>query len=362
MPPNDKLKIMIVDDSALVREFLRQIIAEQPDMEAITAGDPYMARDKMLKEMPDVMILDIEMPRMDGLTFLKHIMNFKPIPVIMFTSLSKSRAELTVTALSMGAVDVIAKPSQNIRAELENMKEDLVGKVRAVAKGKAPKRAAAVVTAMQVPSKVEIDEVLPLKAPARGRLPFIVLMGASTGGTEALEKVLSSLPVNSPPICVVQHMPENLTLAFANRLDAKCQISVSEAIDGQEVPPGKCLIAPGGSRHMVLEKPQANIYRVRLLEAPPVNRHRPSVDVLFRSGANILSSNAMAVIMTGMGDDGAHAMKDLHDNGILTLAQNEQTCVVYGMPKVAVQKGGVDKIVPLDEIAGLITQQWQTAR
>ncbi|MDR1397109.1 MAG: chemotaxis response regulator protein-glutamate methylesterase [Desulfarculales bacterium] len=356
----NKIKVMVVDDSALIREFLRQIITEQPDMQAITASDPYMARDKMLKEMPDVMILDIEMPRMDGITFLKHIMNFKSIPVIMFSSLTKNRADLTVTALSMGAVDVIAKPSNNVRQELDEMKEDLLGKIRAVTGSKVRRKASA--ASLQVTSKIEIDAVLPLRPAPRVHSPFVVLMGASTGGTEALEKVLLDLPADSPPIFIVQHMPEHLTLAFANRLNAKCKMNVSEAADGQEVAPGNCVVAPGGPRHMMVEKGRGGGYQARLLDAPPVNRHRPSVDVLFRSGANVIGGNALAVIMTGMGDDGAQGMKDLHDAGAATVAQNEQTCVVYGMPKVAVQKGGVDKIIPLGEIASIVIQHWQRAR
>ena len=357
----NKLKVMVVDDSALVREFMRQLISAQSDMEVVTASDPYMARDKMLKEMPDVIILDVEMPKMDGLTFLQKVMNFRPIPVIMFSSVTRHGAEEAINAMSMGAVDVVAKPTQNIKVELNNLKDDLLNKIRAVAGKKVQKKTNP--TAMQVTSKVDIDQLLPLKIPLRSKGPLVVLMGASTGGTDALEKVLLNLPANCPPIAIVQHMPENLTLAFANRLNSKCQMNVFEAVDGQQLPPGTCLIAPGGARHMFLEKDKSTGgYLVRLKEGPPVNRHRPSVDVLFRSGANSAGGNALAIIMTGMGDDGAQGVKDLHDAGAMTVAQNEQTCVVYGMPKMAVQKGGVDRVVPLNDIAGVIKEQWIHAR
>jgi two-component system chemotaxis response regulator CheB len=352
---------MVVDDSALIREFMRQIILSHPNMELITANDPFQARDKLLREKPDVIILDVEMPKMDGLTFLQKLMNFYPIPVIMFSSITQNGAEATIKALSLGAVDFIAKPTSGLKDNLPHVKAEIIEKIKTAATAKLRKHTD--LAQMEVPKKLEIGDVVPLKkgvAPSGG--PMVALLGASTGGTEALEQVLINIPADSPPIAVVQHMPEHFTLAFANRLNNKCRIKVTEAVHGQALPPGSCLIAPGGSQHMFLEKSPNGGYMVKLQEAPPVNRHRPSVDVLFRSAVNSAGPSAMAVIMTGMGDDGARGMKDLHDAGAFTVAQDQKTCTVYGMPKMAVQMGGVDKIAPLDGIAGLIMQRWQQAR
>ncbi len=352
-----KIKVMVVDDSALVREFMRSAIQPRDDMTIITANDPYQARDYILKDRPDVIILDIELPKMDGLTFLQKLMGFAPLPVIMFSSLTKRGAEATMKALSLGAVDFMAKPVSNMKDGLSAMQEELIEKIKSVAFVKVAKKKP---LALSVPRKVDVSQVVQLKTPPRPGGPFVALLGASTGGTEALERVLLRLPATCPPIAIVQHMPEHFTLAFANRLNGKCQMKVAEASDGQLLGEGTCLIAPGGARHMLLEK-GAEGYKVRLQEAPPVNRHRPSVDVLFRSAVNSAGPNAMAIIMTGMGDDGARGMKDLHDAGAYTLAQDEKTCTVYGMPKMAVQMGGVEKIVALDDIAPAIMQQWQKA-
>lgn len=355
-----KIKVLLVDDSALVREFIRQVIQPHPQIELMIARDPYQARDLILKDKPDVIILDIEMPKMDGLTFLKKLMGFTPIPVIMFSTHTRHGAETTMKALALGAVDFIAKPSSNIKENLAAIKDELIEKIENASKIKVSKRKEAF---LEVPARLDVSQVVKLhKTPPRaGGGGFVVLLGASTGGTEALERVLTKLPADSPPIAVVQHMPAHFTLAFAMRLDSKCAIHVAEAVDGQRLIPGLCLVAPGGSRHMLLEKAPGGGYMVRLQEAPPVNRHRPSVDVLFRSAVNSAGPNAMAVIMTGMGDDGARAMKDLHDVGAVTVAQDEKTSIVYGMPKMAVQMGGVDKIAPLNEIAPLVMQHWHKA-
>jgi two-component system chemotaxis response regulator CheB len=350
------IKILIVDDSALVREFLRRIISAQRDMEVVaSAPDAFVARDKYLKTRPDVIVLDVEMPRMDGLTFLKKLMASHPTPVVMFSNRTQRGAEATLEALHLGAVDFLAKPAGG--QTLEDAADELVAKIRAAAGAKLRHQRTSQPQSLSVPQKVEVDQVVALtKTPPRPGGPMVVLLGASTGGTVALERVLTRLPADSPPIAIVQHMPENFTQPFADRLNQQAKITVSEARDLQPLPPGHALIAPGGL-HMLLER-NGSGYRVRVKQGPPVNRHRPSVDVLFRSGVNSAGPNTVAVIMTGMGDDGAKGMKDLHDSGALTIAQSEETCTVYGMPKVAVQMGAVDRSLDLDRIAPLIIGLW----
>lgn len=352
------IKLMIVDDSAVVREFLRETISRQADMEVVaSAPDPYVARDKFIKKKPDVIILDIEMPRMDGLTFLKKLMAAHPTPVVMFSNRTQKGAEATLKALSLGAVDFLAKPTSGMGGGLEEAAEELVAKIRTAAKAKVQRQQANLTLNLTVPQKVEVDQVVALtKTPPRPGGPMVVLIGASTGGTVALEQVLTRLPLNSPPIAIVQHMPENFTEAFASRLNNQTNIAISEARDMQSLSPGQAVIAPGGL-HMLLEQ-NGGGYRVRTKNGPRVNRHKPSVDVLFRSGVNSAGPNTVAVIMTGMGDDGARGMKDLHDVGALTIAQSEETCTVYGMPKVAVEMGGVERVVPLERIAPLIMGLW----
>lgn len=354
------IKVLVVDDSAMIREFMRSTLDAQPDIEVVaTAADPYIARDKFLKLRPTVITLDIEMPRMDGLTFLEKLMKAHPTPVVMFSSLTQKGAEATIKALALGAIDFVAKPVANVREGLPELAQDIVAKVRSAAGVKArPHRVSPAL--MQVPRKVEVDEVVALtKTPPRPGGPMIILIGASTGGTVALEEVLCRLPADSPPIAVVQHMPEHFTLAFAQRLNEKSQLTILEAKDGQPVTPGTCLIAPGG-KHMLLER-NAQGYYANIKDGPPVNRHKPSVDVLFRSGVNSAGPNAVAIIMTGMGDDGARGLKDLHDCGCFTVAQNEETCVVYGMPKAAVELGAADRVEPLERIAPLVVGLWSQA-
>ncbi len=352
------IRVLIVDDSAMIREFLRNILEAEPDIQVVAAaGDPYQARDKFLKERPDVITLDIEMPRMDGLTFLHKLMAAYPTPVVMFSSLTQQGAEATIKALEMGAVDFVAKPTSNLREQLADLSREIVDKVRAAARVKVRRTKLSHET-LRVPEKIEVDRVVRLtKSPPRPGGPMVVVIGASTGGTVALEQVLCRLPADSPPIAVVQHMPEHFTLAFANRLNDRAGITIWEGQDGLPLGPGQCAIAPGG-QHMFLER-GASGYLVRIKDGPPVNRHKPSVDVLFRSSVGSAGPNAVAVIMTGMGDDGARGMKDLHDAGALTIGQSEETCTVYGMPKMAAQLGAVDRVVPLDRIAPLLVGLWR---
>jgi len=354
---------MIVDDSAMVREFVRETLSRQPGMTVVAvAGDPFIARDKLKKVKPDVIVLDVEMPRMDGLTFLSKLMAARPTPVVMFSSLTQAGAQATLKALDTGAVDFVAKPTQHLADNLSAVAAELVDKVRAAAGARlrTAGRHRASAEALKVPQRVEVDQVVSLtKAPPPSGGPMVVLMGASTGGTVALERVLTRLPADSPPIAIVQHMPEHFTEAFAGRLDQLCNIAVAEASDRMPLAPGQAAIAPGG-RHMLLERGPGG-YWVRVKDGPPVNRHRPSVDVLFRSGVNSAGSNSVAVIMTGMGDDGARGMADLHKAGAFTIAQNEQTCTVYGMPRAAVELGAVERVVPLERIAPLVVGLWERA-
>jgi len=354
----DPIKVLIIDDSALIRRFLSDVINAQPDMKVVdTAADPVFARDKIKRHMPDVITLDIEMPRMDGITFLKKLMAAMPLPVVMFSSHTRAGAEATVQALSAGAVDFVAKPLSNLSQKLPQLSEEIVEKVRTAAKAKV-RRTRPSLADMQVPKRIEVEEFVSIgKARPRTGGPMVALLGASTGGTVALEQVLCGLPVDCPPIAIVQHMPEHFTLAFANRLNGLAQIQIAEGEDMAPLRPGTALIAPGG-KHMLLEM-RGGGYHVRVKDGPPVNRHRPSVDVLFRSGVNAAGANAVAAIMTGMGDDGAKGMRDLHDAGAFTIAQNEDTCTVYGMPKAAVALGGVDRVAPLEKIAPMILGLWK---
>jgi two-component system chemotaxis response regulator CheB len=358
---SEPIKVLIVDDSAMIREFLRSTFEAEPDFQVLAvAGDPYVARDRFMKQRPDVITLDIEMPRMDGLTFLHKLMAAYPTPVVMISSLTQTGAEATIKALQIGAVDFVAKPTHNLRESLPALRQEILEKVRGAARAKV-RRGRVSVEALEVPRRIEIDQVVALtKAPPRAGGPMVVVMGASTGGTVALEEVLCRLPADSPPIAVVQHMPEHFTQAFAARLNERSQLNIMEAADAQPLPPGACLIAPGG-KHLYLDHGPGG-YSARVKDGPPVNRHKPSVDVLFRSSVGAAGPNAVAVIMTGMGDDGARGTKDLHDVGAFTVAQSEDTCTVYGMPKMAVQLGAVDRIVPLDRIAALLMGLWNEAQ
>ena len=346
----DKIKVLVVDDSAVVRSTMAEILGADPEIEVVgTAGDPFAAAKRMEQVTPDVITLDVEMPRMDGLTFLRKIMTQHPIPVVMCSTLTEQGTETLLRALEYGAVDIIQKPRLGTRQFLEESRIRITDAVKAAARANLRKLAA---PRMTVQTKLSADAVLSGPAPRPMTLQTtekVVVVGASTGGTEALREFLEAMPMDCPGIVIVQHMPEMFTAAFAKRLDGICRITVREAADNDTVLRGQALIAPG-NRHMLLKRSGARYY-VELKDGPLVRRHRPSVDVLFRSAARYAGPNVIGVIMTGMGDDGATGMKEMKDAGAQTLAQDEATCVVYGMPGEAVKAGGVDKILPLERIA-----------
>ncbi len=344
------VKVLIVDDSALVRQTLKKILSEDPGIEVIaTAADPFIAAKKIEKQIPDVITLDIEMPRMDGLTFLRKIMSQHPIPVVICSALSEDGSEASLKALEYGAVDVIQKPRERTKQFLEEYRVRICDTVKAAAVSK-PKRIAKI---KEVEPKLTADAVI-AKPPPRSRMiqttEKVVVVGASTGGTEALRVFLEGMPWNAPGIVIVQHMPEHFTSAFAKRLDNLCKMTVKEAENNDTVIRGRALIAPG-NRHTLIRRSGTRYY-VEVTEGPLVCRHRPSVDVLFRSAAHYAGRNAVGVIMTGMGDDGARGMLEMKEaSAALTIAQDETTSVVFGMPNEAIKRGGVDKVLPLEKIA-----------
>ena len=344
------VRVLIVDDSAVVRQTLTQVLSSDPEIEVLgTAGDPYAAAEKIAEQLPDVITLDIEMPRMDGLTFLKKIMSQHPIPVVICSSLTEDGALSTLKALEYGAVEIVTKPKLGTRQFLEESCIELCQIVKAAAAA----RVRPLASRHAIEPKLSADVVL--SAPSKAMVETtekVVVIGASTGGTEALKTLLESLPADSPGIVIVQHMPELFTRAFANRLDGLCAINVKEAETNDSVIRGRALIAPG-NRHLLLKRSGARYY-VEVKDGPLVCRHRPSVDVLFRSAARYAGQNAVGVILTGMGDDGARGMLEMKQAGAVTVAQDEATCIVYGMPKEAVRLGGTDKILPLPSIAGAI--------
>lgn len=347
-----RIKVLVVDDSAVVRQVLSEVLNGDAGIEVIAvAPDPIFAQEKMKKQWPDVVVLDVEMPRMDGITFLRKIMAERPTPVVICSSISQKGSETAMQALAAGAVGVVPKPGiGNRRAALEDAAADLIRAVKTAAHANVRnlKISSAVPPAAAMP-KLNADAILPAASQAMAQTTErIVAIGTSTGGTQALEAVLTALPRVSPGIVIVQHMPEKFTASFAARLDTLCQIEVREAQNGDRVMPGRALIAPGG-RHMLLKR-NGSQYHVEVVDGPVVNRHRPSVDVLFRSVAKFAGRNALGVIMTGMGDDGARGLKEMRDAGAATVAQDEASCVVYGMPKEAVKLGGVDRSASLQAI------------
>ncbi|QDZ90887.3 chemotaxis response regulator protein-glutamate methylesterase [Shewanella decolorationis] len=345
------IKVAIVDDSAVVRQVLSSMLENQPDITLLgCARDPLFALKLFEQQWPDVIILDIEMPRMDGITFLKKIMSEKPTPVVICSTLTEQGASVTISALAAGAVDIITKPKLGLKGFLEESQTRLLQAVRAAAKASVAKLRAAPVKPMPVVAKHDADILLSSSPQALHQTTDkVVAIGTSTGGTHALEYVLTALPRTCAGIVVVQHMPEHFTAAFASRLNALCEMEVKEAEDNDRVMPGLVLIANGG-KHMLLQRSGAQ-YRVQLKDGPLVSRHRPSVDVLFRSVANAAGNNALGIIMTGMGDDGARGLLDMHQAGATTLAQDEASCVVYGMPKEAVKLGAANRQVALANIA-----------
>jgi two-component system chemotaxis response regulator CheB len=342
MPP---IKVMIVDDSAVVRQVLSATLGEDHAIEIIgTAVDPVFALERMKTCWPDVIVLDVEMPRMDGITFLRKIMAERPTPVVICSTLTEKGSETALQALSAGAVCVVTKPRMGLKQFLMDSSDDLVSAVKVAARANVRRLLAASQAAPMPPAPPGTAMAQPTET--------VVAIGTSTGGTQALEAVLRALPRVCPGIVVVQHMPEKFTGAFAQRLDTLCEVEVREARHGDRVVPGRVLIAPGG-RHMLLKRSGAQ-YVVDVVDGPPVSRHRPSVDVLFRSVARFAGRNAVGIIMTGMGDDGARGLKEMHDAGAWTVAQDEASCVVYGMPKEAVKLGAVDRILPLRDIPSAI--------
>ncbi|MEY2333985.1 chemotaxis response regulator protein-glutamate methylesterase [Acidithiobacillus ferrianus] len=339
-----KIQVFIVDDSAVVRQVLQSALVQDPDIAVLaTAQDPLFAWDRMQRQWPDVVILDIEMPRMDGVTFLRKIMAEHPLPVIICSSLAESGAQITLDALSAGAVQIIQKPHSGLRDFLQKDAQEIIQAIKAAARANLRNLRPAA-PAGTAPVAVVTRDLLLQKSTEK-----VIAIGTSTGGTQALEVLLRALPVTVPGVVIVQHMPEKFTAAFAERLNTISALEVREARDGDRVLPGRALIAPGG-KHMRLIRSGAQ-FVVQVFDGPLVKHHRPSVDVLFRSVAQAAGRNAWGVIMTGMGDDGAQGLAEMHRAGAHTVAQDEASCVVFGMPKEAIRLGGVDEVVPLQGIA-----------
>ncbi len=343
-----KIRVLIVDDSAVVRQTMAEILSSDPNIEIMgTAADPLIAAERMKDEVPDVITLDVEMPRMDGLTFLKKIMTQHPIPVIMCSSLTAGGSETVLKALEYGAVEIIEKPKLGAKQFFEESKMRICDAVRAASLarvGKIRERSSLVAPKLTADAVIE----KPLSRAMVQTTEKVIVVGASTGGTEALRMFLESMPPDAPGIVIVQHMPEKFTEAFAKRIDGLCRISVKEAANDDSVIRGRALIAPG-NRHMLLKRSGARYY-VEIKDGPLVCRHRPSVDVLFRSAARYAGKNAVGVIMTGMGDDGAKGMLEMKEAGAFNIAQDEESCVVFGMPRKAIELGAVDKVLALDRI------------
>lgn len=351
---------MIVDDSALVRQTLTSILNSDHSLEVVaTAPDPIIAARKIMTEKPDVLTLDLEMPKMSGLQFLKKLMVQYPLPVVVISSLTENGSELAMKSLEYGAVDVITKPKIATRESLEESRIILCDAVKAAAHAKMIK--AVIKPELKIEPKLSADEVVELyrnTANIKHTTDKIIAVGASTGGTQAIEKFLKAMPPDCPGIVIVQHMPELFTRSFAERLNQICNLHVKEGEHGELVTPGKAIIAPG-NRHMLLAKTGAKYY-IEINDGPLVNRHRPSVDVLFRSAANCAGPNALGIIMTGMGDDGAHGLLEMKNAGAFTIAEDESTCVVFGMPRVAISLNAASQILPLHDIARYTFNHFRT--
>jgi two-component system, chemotaxis family, protein-glutamate methylesterase/glutaminase len=348
-----KIKVLIIDDSAVVRQVLTRLLQSDPQIEVIgTAADPYIAASKIAQEVPDVITLDVEMPRMDGLTFLKKIMSQHPVPVVIISSLTAKGTETAIKALEYGAVEVYSKPRIETNENWEHNRERICEIVKTASKVSVNRRNGSLRERIQ--PKNSADVIMAPSSPGSmiKTTDKVIVVGASTGGTEALKIFLESMPLDSPGILVVQHMPELFTRSFANRLNSICRITVKEAENGDSVINGRALIAPG-NKHLCLKRSGARYY-VEIKDGPYVNRHRPSVDVLFRSTARYAGRNSVGILLTGMGSDGAKGLLEMKEAGAKTIAQDEKSCVVFGMPKEAIKLNAVDKVLPLDNIAPFV--------
>lgn len=361
-----KIRVVVVDDSALVRSLLAEIINQQPDMVCVgAANDPLVAREMIRELNPDVITLDVEMPRMDGLDFLSRLMRLRPMPVVMVSTLTERGAEITLRALEMGAIDFVAKPRIGVSTGLKDLSGDIVDKIRAAsvahvgrhagAPTPAPVAKAHAADATPKAGKPSAPPPVARYQPGRLSTEKIICIGASTGGTEAIKEVLMPLPADSPAIVITQHMPPGFTTSFAARLDSLCRISVKEASHGERILPGHAYVAPGG-RQFRIDRSGSNYVAV-VEDTEPVNRHKPSVEVLFKSAAHMLGANAVGVMLTGMGGDGAQAMKDMRDAGSYNICQDEASCVVFGMPRMAIQAGAAHAVLPLKQIAAALIER-----
>jgi two-component system chemotaxis response regulator CheB len=352
-----KIRVLVVDDSATVRQSLKELLETDPAIEVIgTAPDPYVAAQRIGEEVPDVMLLDVEMPRMDGLTFLQKVMSQHPIPVVICSSLTEKGSETALAALEKGAVEIITKPKVGTKLFFTESAIHICDIVKSAAHARVERPARPAAAPLKVQPKLTADAVLE-RAGSAAMLQTterICVVGASTGGTEALREFLQVLPPDAPGLVIVQHMPEKFTAQFAARLNGICSVTVKEAANGDSVLRGQALIAPG-NRHLLVKRSGAR-YFVEIRDGPLVSRHRPSVDVLFRSTARYAGKNAVGVIMTGMGDDGARGLREMKDAGATTLAQDEASCIVFGMPAEAIKAGGVDRVLPLAELAGEVVR------
>jgi two-component system chemotaxis response regulator CheB len=345
-----KIRVLVVDDSALVRSLLAEIINRQADMQCVgAANDPFVAREMIRDLNPDVLTLDVEMPRMDGLEFLARLMRLRPMPVVMISTLTEAGADVTLRALELGAIDFVAKPRVGVEGGLNDLSRPIVEKIRIAASARIRR-----VTSSAGLTRAPIS---PLGGISTEKIIFI---GASTGGTEAIREVLTQLPADAPAVVITQHMPAGFTASFAARLDSVCHVTVGEATNGERILPGHAYIAPGGKQFRV-ERSGANYVAV-VDDGPLVNRHRPSVEVLFKSGANIVGRNAFGIMLTGMGGDGAAAMREMKDAGSYNYVQDEATCVVFGMPREAILRGAADEVLPIDEIAPALVSRLAASR
>ncbi|WP_417535372.1 protein-glutamate methylesterase/protein-glutamine glutaminase [Methylophaga sp.] len=351
-----KISVIVIDDSALVRKLLTEILNSDPELEVVaTAGDPYQARDKIKQFNPDVLTLDVEMPKMDGVTFLRNLMRLRPMPVVMVSTLTEKGAQITLEAMALGAFDFVEKPKLDLSQTLSSYSEEIISKIKAAA-GVQPQQLTTKAM-LEVEERLTADAVIakstkniPLKTTEK-----IVAIGASTGGTEAIKTVLCALPANAPGIVITQHIPASFSAPFAERVNKMSALNVSQAIDGEQILPGHAYIAPG-DKHLLVERSGARYY-CRLNDGPAVSRHKPSVDVLFRSIAQNVGANAIGVMLTGMGDDGARGMLEMRENGASNMVQDEKSSVVWGMPGAAYKLGAAELMLPLGKIAQEIMKQ-----